>query len=90
MANRKAALVGCAEGPWVSTGDLENPHAEVKLPDGAEVEIQHHDTDEVLRISSAGVHPIASAMWTRVVVTRGDCRAVLVSFVSRRVRDAVA
>lgn len=84
MATQKAALVGCREGPWVSTSNMRNLRLKFagsgivrvvqKFPSGTE-DIVHH-------FNGAGEHKLEDLPWTKVSLFEGDPAAALCFLVS--------
>lgn len=86
---RKAALVGCKEGPWVSLMDMGEPEIRAKMPPGTRLRVEHMNGKPMadLLVLRAGSHELRrGAHFARVIVEVGDCETVLCDFISRSAR----
>lgn len=75
MATRKAALVNCRQGPWISTTRMRNLSICVKAAAGVVLRVVQRTPDNSelsYRIEGEGEHKLADHPWTRVEVAEGS------------------
>lgn len=75
---RKAALVGCKEGPWIAIHGLIKP--QLRAQGAAKFRVEHTDGrfQEVLD----GTHDIGEGSFIRILVVNGDHETALCDIIS--------
>jgi hypothetical protein len=89
---RKAALVGCKEGPWVSLAGMLSPHLRVSLRAGTKLRVDHQNGKVMgsITVLRSGLHELyKTADFARVSVVEGDHESVLCDIISRGYPDDV-
>jgi hypothetical protein len=74
MVTQKAALVGCKEGPWISTSNMPGLRLKVKGGEDIHVRVEQPECDAI-EVIGAGIHRLTDAAWTRVSVIGGSAGA---------------
>ena len=83
MATQKAALVGCKEGPWVSTSNMRNLRLHAKVPAGTKLRVlQREKNHTVCYDAEAGITKLDDFPWTKVLMLEGDPVSALCFLVS--------
>ena len=90
MTQRKVALVGTADGPWINIRNMEPLSVKVDMPTGVEISVfitqgqNQSDTGMFRSITKPGEHELDCGVWAKISVTKGDPAAVLCTFYSRQ------
>jgi hypothetical protein len=90
MSQRKVALVGTADGPWVSVRNMSPLSVKVDMPENTEVRVfvtrgdSREDEGKLAIITKSGEHPLMSGTWAKITVALGDPSAVLCTLYSRQ------
>lgn len=82
---RKAALVNCVDGPWVSTAGMRAPHLHVQGPEDLVLSVSHQShgvPHEPGVCRGPGTHKLLRADWTKLQVLHGDSDQVLCFIIS--------
>lgn len=79
--DRKAALLGCADGQWVRTHGMQGLRLNAKIPAGVRLRVEqcnksNHST-YFREVDHPGIVPLPNASWTRVRVIEGSPSGVL-------------
>jgi hypothetical protein len=80
MITQKAALIGCKEGPWISTSELRNQKLVVKGPAGVVVDVQqkHGEVESWWQADGPGIHEMpADGDWLKLRLRDGSSPSVL-------------
>lgn len=87
---RRVALIGSGQGPWISTKGLAEPRAKVTgLKGGGEVKVLirrdagSYENDRILRIVENGVYVLHEAEWMQVSCENGG-RGVICDILTKK------
>jgi hypothetical protein len=81
---RKAALVGCKEGPWVAIHGLVKPQLRAQGGPGTKFAVSRFEGDDgvILLNLPPGVHDIEEGTFIRVSVLEGNHEEALCDIIS--------
>ena len=84
MATQKAALVGCKEGPWVSTSGMRDLGLKVQAELGSKLMVLQTDGERQVahQLDDVGYHKLHDLPWTKVSLLSGDHSSALCFLVS--------
>jgi hypothetical protein len=71
----KAALVGCAKGPWIPIHGLIKPELDAAGEEGSVFHIEHVEGKSTS--VGCGKHPVSEGTFLRVSVVEGDPETAL-------------
>ena len=88
---RRVALIGSGEGPWISTQGLREPRAKITgMKDGGRLyiimsphEVPGAEENLILAVEENGIHVLRESKWMRVSCEGGG-RSVICDILTRK------